>query len=335
VRRALAFGGVGALLLVGLPVSVALVGGYGQASAQTCLTPAGGSGHAATALAVGTRLRASERVLTAALEAGLVESRMANLANDGKRGSEDRAASDAELAVAATSLAFPHDGVGSDNDSVGVLQQRNSWGAVADRMNPEWAFGEFYKRAIALDESGFGGTAGDLARAVQGSAFPDRYELALPDANALLAGLAGSLPVGCATVPGGPPVAGIPPGYGTPGPCGLSPATDYTRQLVETTFRIHDIGGCAYSGHVENSYHYPDANGQAHALDVMTYQDVALGDRVAAWAVANVDALRIVETIFNHRIWTPARGWHPYPCPASNATLCHEDHVHVSIDRSA
>jgi hypothetical protein len=33
------------------------------------------------------------------------------------------------------SLNYPHDGVGSDHDSVGIFQQRASWGSTKDRMN--------------------------------------------------------------------------------------------------------------------------------------------------------------------------------------------------------
>ncbi len=69
----------------------------------------------------------------------------------------------------------------------------------------------------------------------------------------------------------------IPPGYGTPGPCGLSPATDYAKHLVTALFGISDIGGCAVSGHINNSDHHPDAGGQAHAIDVMVGSNTALG----------------------------------------------------------
>ena len=33
------------------------------------------------------------------------------------------------------SLNYPHDGVGQDHDSVGIFQQRPSWGSTKDRMN--------------------------------------------------------------------------------------------------------------------------------------------------------------------------------------------------------
>lgn len=129
---------------------------------------------------------------------------------------------------------------------------------------------------------------------------------------------------------------GAPSGYGTPGPCGLSPATDYAKHLVTELFGVTDIGGCALGGHIEGSDHYPDANGQAHAIDVMTGTDQALGQRIADWMIANAGPLHVKYVIYNHRIWTPDRGWHPYRHPACRSssvcspTLMHEDHVHLS-----
>lgn len=34
------------------------------------------------------------------------------------------------------SMSLPYDGVGSDHDSVGIFQQRDSWGTAKDRMDP-------------------------------------------------------------------------------------------------------------------------------------------------------------------------------------------------------
>jgi hypothetical protein len=36
----------------------------------------------------------------------------------------------------ARSYNYPYDGVGSDHDSVGIFQQRPSWGTIKDRMDP-------------------------------------------------------------------------------------------------------------------------------------------------------------------------------------------------------
>lgn len=71
--------------------------------------------------------------------------------------------------------------VGGDRDSTGLFQQRNAWGAYADRMDP-------YKSAAMFFQGGQDGQRGLLdfkdrenqsltqaAQAVQGSAYPDAY----------------------------------------------------------------------------------------------------------------------------------------------------------------
>jgi len=132
---------------------------------------------------------------------------------------------------------------------------------------------------------------------------------------------------------------GVPPGYGTPGPCGLSPATDYARHLVTELFRITHIGGCApFTGHVENSDHYPDANGQAHAIDVPVGTDSALGWQVADWAAANAAALRVKYVLFAGQVIdfrVPQPAWHPCRDPTSSCATGHARHVHLSLTADA
>lgn len=74
------------------------------------------------------------------------------------------------------SYTYPHEGDGSDYDSVGLFQQRTStgWGAVKDLMKPEYATQQFLKALIQVPDWQ------DLpltvaAQTVQGSAFPDHY----------------------------------------------------------------------------------------------------------------------------------------------------------------
>ena len=83
------------------------------------------------------------------------------------------------------SLQYPHDAVGDDGTSVGVLQQQNSWGSVADRMNSPVSARLFYD---ALKGVGDWQTMapGDAAQAVQRSAFPDRYAQRIPEATDLV-----------------------------------------------------------------------------------------------------------------------------------------------------
>lgn len=98
-------------------------------------------------------LNASDKVLLALFEAGLVESNMENVSY-------------------------------GDRDSIGFLQQRASWGSVQERMHVPTATGKFVARAKPI-ESRYN-TAGRLAQAVQVSAFPLRYDARRLEAEALI-----------------------------------------------------------------------------------------------------------------------------------------------------
>lgn len=100
------------------------------------------------------RRGASPKELKALVEAGLVESGLRNL-NYG------------------------------DRDSVGALQQRPSQG-WQNALNPQAAAGDFLSRARQANRSGT--SAGQLAQAVQRSAFPGRYDEQAGQAEALLGG---------------------------------------------------------------------------------------------------------------------------------------------------
>lgn len=73
------------------------------------------------------------------------------------------------------SMSIPHDAVESDHDSVGLFQQRNSWGSAADRMDPTKSAGLFYDRLVPWVQKHPGASVGQMAQGVQVSAFPDRY----------------------------------------------------------------------------------------------------------------------------------------------------------------
>jgi hypothetical protein len=103
---------------------------------------------------VARRLGASDKVLLAAYEAAIVESGVHSL---------------------------PY----GDLDSIGLFQQRDSWGTFAQRMNPVWASEQFISRAIRQDEPWM--TAGQLAQDVQVSAFPERYDQRRGQALSLIA----------------------------------------------------------------------------------------------------------------------------------------------------
>lgn len=124
---------------------------------------------------VGRQKNASDRVMLAAFEAGLVESSFLMYANSS----------------VPASLNFPHDAVGSDGLSVNQFQQQFgpgfSWNKTIEQaMDPRQAAISFFNVAIDVDK-GFIGTAGQLAQEVQRSAFPDRYDEREAEAKALLA----------------------------------------------------------------------------------------------------------------------------------------------------
>lgn len=74
---------------------------------------------------------------------------------------------------------------GGDRDSVGVFQQRPSqgWGTVEQCMNVTYAAGAFFARFPGNWASQ---DPGAVAQSVQRSAFPGKYDGAIPDATALV-----------------------------------------------------------------------------------------------------------------------------------------------------
>ncbi|MFK0074643.1 peptidoglycan DD-metalloendopeptidase family protein [Arthrobacter woluwensis] len=107
------------------------------------------------------------------------------------------------------SLAIPHDRVGSDHDSVGLLQQRPEagWGTPAELMNVEisadrfWGIDPASKNRGLTQISGWQDLSpGEAAQAVQISAFPDAYAAWVPVAEAVIAKSGGAMPVSCTGV---------------------------------------------------------------------------------------------------------------------------------------
>jgi hypothetical protein len=73
-----------------------------------------------------------------------------------------------------------------DRDSIGPFQQRPSmgWGTPAQIMNPIYSATQFVTRAIRANRDGM--SAGQLAQAVQRSAFPERYDQRASQAMSLM-----------------------------------------------------------------------------------------------------------------------------------------------------
>ncbi|HEY6596088.1 MAG TPA: VCBS repeat-containing protein [Asanoa sp.] len=84
-----------------------------------------------------------------------------------------------------------------DHDSLGLFQQRGSWGAAGERLDPGWATDAF----LATMRRRFPGGSwrvvpvGAVAQGVQVSAYPSRYAPEAADAVQVVAALAGSADV--------------------------------------------------------------------------------------------------------------------------------------------
>lgn len=115
--------------------------------------------NAATIVEVGQLLGLPRKALIIGVATAMQESNLYNLASTALPESYD----------------YPHEGEGSDHDSVGIFQQRPSagWGTVAECMRPAYAAQAFFERLMQLDWPNMALT--QAAQAVQVSAFPDAY----------------------------------------------------------------------------------------------------------------------------------------------------------------
>ncbi|MFM9370852.1 hypothetical protein [Streptomyces sp. Da 82-17] len=141
-------------------VDTATDGGRGGTADEDGPPPGPGTGEPDLRVAVvvhrvGRELGAGDKVLLASFEAALVESGMENLDH-------------------------------GEGDSLGVFQQRPSqgWGTPDQVTNVAYASRQFFTRALDLDDPSL--TAGELAQAVQVSAYPERYDQREAEARELL-----------------------------------------------------------------------------------------------------------------------------------------------------
>lgn len=168
---------------------------------------------AATIIAVGNTERIGENGQLIALMAALTESTLRILAN---------------TTVYPESASYPHDGDGSDEDSLGLFQMRPStgWGTVAELMNPVWSTRAFYGGPEGPNHGSPAGlldipnwqhlSLGAAAQAVERSAYPERYAVNEPVAKKIATTLTGvalsgessaQCPAGAATP------TNLPPGF--------------------------------------------------------------------------------------------------------------------------
>ncbi|MEU8233641.1 VCBS repeat-containing protein [Actinoplanes sp. NPDC048967] len=78
-----------------------------------------------------------------------------------------------------------------DHDSLGLFQQRASWGTRAQRLDPTWATNAFLGKMLSLYPNGSWQNAvvGDVCQRVQVSAYPARYQPEAADGARIAAAL--------------------------------------------------------------------------------------------------------------------------------------------------
>lgn len=161
--------------------------------------------HAATIIETGARIPGVGREgILIALMAALTESTLRQLSNTG---------------TYPESATYPNDGDGGDHDSLGLFQMRpqSGWGTVAELMDPAYQAAAFYggpdgpnypsPRGL-LDIPGWQQMdKGEVAQAVEVSAFPDRYQNYEPVARMILDALTvNQRPGGGDTTPADPDI---------------------------------------------------------------------------------------------------------------------------------
>jgi hypothetical protein len=232
---------------------------------------------------------------------------------------------------------------GGDRDSVGLFQQRPSqgWGTPAQLQDPQYAATKFYTKLLAVP--GWQTmTLTAAAQAVQISAYPDAYAKWEPDAVQLVGAVTGTA-IACPAVGMAVPVPRNPDGSLPDEQCSIRPDPT-TGAGCLTPRTLHLVRQATAAGFPDPRCWRVDDHGEhpkGRACDWMmtaggeaTGSQKAMGDAMAAWAVANAQALGIRYVIWFRMIWEPERGWYAYnnPWGGDDASGWHTNHVHISMN---
>jgi murein DD-endopeptidase MepM/ murein hydrolase activator NlpD len=114
--------------------------------------------NAAAIIAAGQQLGVPARGWVIAIAVAMQESNLRVLANP----------------AVPESLSLPHQGSGADHDSVGLFQQRPSWGSTQQLMDPVSSAKKFFSKLLQI-KGWQTMPLTDVAQIVQVSAFPDAY----------------------------------------------------------------------------------------------------------------------------------------------------------------
>ncbi|RFU18829.1 phage tail protein [Geodermatophilus marinus] len=116
---------------------------------------------------------------------------------------------------------------------------------------------------------------------------------------------------------------------------GLGPMAAAARAFVMKTWGITNIGGYANRNIAGTGTKSDHALGKAIDVMIANYKSpaqIALGNQIASWFVANPQAFGTKYVIWRDQI-NSGNGWKPYGHPGGGRsdTLQHRDHVHVSV----
>lgn len=288
----------------------------------------------------GRRQNISEFGIIVALATASQESDFLNLANDGEGG--DLASDQTDVGQ---SVDLDHDGVGTNNGSLGVFQQQYPWwGGIKQLMTPQIAAQKFFNALKAIQ--GWQDMAvTEAAQAVQSSAYPTAYADDEPLARRLFTAFekhGDSTDVDNLTTVSGPSTqcgagdAMVCPPTESPAENGLTPDALRVLRCVNQEFGPH-----TYSGVGERPTNSTSDHPSGRAVDIMIDSWQAEkgnkeGYAIARWARRHAADLGVTYIIWDARIWSVERnneGWRPYehPSGSTDPTSMHLDHVHVSV----
>jgi len=300
------------------------------------------AGNARVIVAAAKALGLPQQAAAIAIMTGRQESALLVLANPAVPGSGD----------------YPHQGNGSDHDSVGLFQQRPSqgWGTVGQLMDPGYAASMFLRSLVQVpgwQRQPLWQAAQDVQRSADGTAYAQWAALGTAVASALWDHTGGAL--SCAS--GATAASFTGSGGGAFGAQGCSVVPDPSTGTGCLTPRMAAL----YTQLVTAGWHpscYRPSDPVAHsdlplgkACDappgaygaLPTAAQKAAGDALAASIQASATRTGVHYLIWYGRIWNADRtheGWRPYhgagvynttPTTPEGITGGHYDHVHISV----
>lgn len=202
-------------------------------------------------------------------------------------------------------------------DSRGLFQQRagGRWGSYADRMDPARSAAMFFDGLLEV-EGWQDMPATMAAHRVQRNADPRFYENYWTPAVEVVTSL--SVHSSTLTTAEGAKRYELGP---------VKPHTQMLAEEVGALFDISDIGG--YRQNAVDQGGHP----AGLAVDIMTYEDRALGEQMASYVLENATRLSVDYVIWQQAIWRagdPGAGWQAMVdrgTPSAN----HLDHLHVNV----